>query len=108
MAGQGFKLGLLDVAALAELVAADPQGDPGRPELLAEYGAWREQDRRATIRYTDGLVRLFTSPLAPLRLARTLGLVGLDLVPPARSALVRRGMGLVGRLPRLSLGQPLS
>lgn len=108
VAGQGFNLGLRDVAALAELVAADPQDDPGRPGLLAEYAAWREEDRRETIRYTDGLVRLFTSPLGPVRLARALGLVGLELLPPARSALVRRGAGLAGRLPRLSLGHPLS
>lgn len=108
VAGQGFNLGLRDAAALAELVAADVGGDPGRPGLLEEYAAWREGDRSATIRYTDGLVRLFTNPLGPVRVARGLGLVGLDLLAPARSAVVRRGMGLAGRLPRLSLGQPLS
>jgi len=108
VAGQGFNLGLRDAAALAELVASDPGGDPGRPGLLAEYGAWREGDRSATIRYTDGLVRLFINPLGPVKAARSLGLVGLDLLPRARSAVARRGMGLAGRLPRLCLGQPLS
>ncbi len=108
VAGQGFNLGLRDAAALAEILAAAPKADPGDAARLAEYAGWREADRAATVRYTDGLVRLFTHPLAPVRLARGLGLVGLDLLPPARAAVVRRGMGLAGRLPRLALGQPLA
>lgn len=109
VAGQGFNLGLRDVAALAELVAArGAAGDPGAPELCAEYAAWREEDRDRTVRDTDGLVQLFTSEFLPLRAGRQLGLIGLDLWPPARAALARRGMGLHGRLPRLALGRPLS
>jgi 2-octaprenyl-6-methoxyphenol hydroxylase len=109
VAGQGFNLGLRDAAALAELIAGRlPGGDPGATELREEYAAWREADRSRTVRDTDGLVQLFTSALAPLRAGRRLGLIGLDLLPPARAALARRGMGLSGRLPRLALGQPLS
>lgn len=109
VAGQGFNLGLRDVAALAELIARQgPSGDPGALELREEYAEWREADRARTVRDTDGLVQLFTSEFAPLRAGRRLGLVGLDLIPPARAALARRGMGLAGRMPRLALGQPLS
>jgi 2-octaprenyl-6-methoxyphenol hydroxylase len=109
VAGQGFNLGLRDVAALAELIARQgPDGDPGARELREEYAEWREADRARTVRDTDGLVQVFTSEFAPLRAGRRLGLVGLDLFPPARAALARRGMGLAGRLPRLALGQPLS
>ena len=109
VAGQGFNLGLRDIAALAELVARQgPGGDPGAPGLREEYAQWREADRSRTVRDTDGLVQVFTSEFAPLRAGRRLGLIGLDLFPPARAALARRGMGLAGRLPRLALGQPLS
>jgi 2-octaprenyl-6-methoxyphenol hydroxylase len=109
VAGQGFNLGLRDVAALAELVARQGPGrDPGAVELREEYAEWREADRARTVRDTDGLVQVFTSEFAPLRAGRRLGLIGLDLFPPARAALARRGMGLAGRLPRLALGQPLS
>jgi 2-octaprenyl-6-methoxyphenol hydroxylase len=109
VAGQGFNLGLRDAAALAELVATRRASvDPGAAWLREEYAQWREADRARTVRDTDGLVQVFTSDLAPLRAGRRLGLVGLDLFPPARAALARRGMGLVGRLPRLALGQPLS
>lgn len=106
VAGQGFNLGLRDAAALAELVARG--GDPGAPALLDEYAEWREADRARTVRYTDGLVQVFTSEFAPLRAARRASLVGLDLVPAARAALARHGMGMAGRLPRLALGRPLS
>jgi 2-octaprenyl-6-methoxyphenol hydroxylase len=109
VAGQGFNLGLRDVAALAELIARQgPGGDPGAQALREEYAEWREADRARTVRDTDGLVQLFTSDFAPLRAGRRLGLIGLDLFPPARAAVARRGMGLAGRLPRLALGQTLS
>lgn len=107
VAGQGFNLGLRDAAALAELVARQADGDPGAPGLLEEYAVWREADRARTVRDTDGLVQVFTSDFGPLRAGRRLGLVGLELFPPARAALARRGMGLAGRLPRLALGRPL-
>src|SRR5690606_15831377 len=78
VAGQGFNLGLRDVAALAELIArAGAGGDPGAAVLLEEYAEWREADRARTIRDTDGLVQLFASEFAPLRAGRRLGLVGL-------------------------------
>jgi 2-octaprenyl-6-methoxyphenol hydroxylase len=108
VAGQGFNLGLRDAAALAELVAGlATGGDPGSGALLENYAEWRDADRARTVRDTDGLVQLFTSELGLLRAGRRLGLVGLDLFPPARAAVARRGMGLAGRLPRLALGRPL-
>lgn len=106
VAGQGFNLGLRDAAALAELVARHP-GDPGDAGILEEYAEWREADRARTVRDTDSLVQVFTSELATLRAGRRLGLVGLDLLPPARAMVARRGMGLAGRLPRLALGRSL-
>jgi 2-octaprenyl-6-methoxyphenol hydroxylase len=106
VAGQGFNLGLRDAAALAELVARHP-GDPGAAGVLEEYAEWREADRARTVRDTDSLVQVFTSELATLRAGRRLGLVGLDLLPPARAMVARRGMGLAGRLPRLALGRSL-
>lgn len=107
--GQGFNLGIRDVAVLADLLhdAARTGADPGDPALLARYADWRRRDQQAVALVTDGLVRLFTNPLPPLRLLRNLGLVALDLCPPARRELTHRFMGLGGRLPRLSRGLPL-
>ncbi len=109
VAGQGFNLGLRDAAALAETVvdARRRGADPGSPEVLRAYARWRGMDQNRATLLTDGLVRLFSHPFAPLALARNMGLVTLDLVPALKHGLARTTMGLVGRQPRLARGRPL-
>jgi len=106
VAGQGFNLGIRDVAALAEvLVAAAAAGkDPGALEVLQGYQRSRRRDHRTVLLATDALARVFTSPLAPVRVLRDLGMLGVDLIPGARHLLARQAMGLRGRLPRLARG----
>ena len=106
VAGQGFNLGLRDVAALAELLVAAPD-DTGAPAVLERYAAWRRSDQRTVIAFTDLLARTFTNPLRPVQLARDLALLAVDLLPPLKHQLERRTMGLAGRLPRLARGLPL-
>lgn len=109
VAGQGFNLGLRDVAALAEVVAqrAATGGDIGTAATLADYRHWRLRDQIATARLTDALARLFVVPWLPVRIGRNLGMLGLDLIPSARHLLAERFMGLGGRLPRLARGLSL-
>ncbi len=106
VAGQGFNLGLRDAATLAEvLLEARRVGkDPGGIDVLGQYARWRRGDQDRTVAFTDALARLFTSPLAPLRLGRSLGLIAFDLTPMAKRHLARQSMGLAGRLPRLARG----
>lgn len=109
VAGQGFNLGLRDVAALAQ-VATDAvrQGrDPGGQKALDDYRKFRGRDQFSVGNSTDLLARLFVNPWTPLRWARDLGLVGLDLLPPVRHRLARRFMGITGNMPRLARGLPL-
>ena len=111
VAGMGFNLGLRDVASLAELIAeraALEDADPGSPGLLAEYDAWRASDRGAVIAFTDGLVRMFSNPLAAVRRLRNLGLLAFDLLPPAKAALSRLSTGGSGRVPKLARGVALT
>jgi len=110
IAGQGFNLGIRDVATLAEVLEeARVQGqDIGAAAVLEKYHAWRQRDQRRVAAMTDTLVHLFSNNLPPLALARNLGLTALDLLPPVRRALMRQTMGLSGRLPRLARGLPLS
>ena len=109
VAGQGFNLALRDVAELAERVhrAARAGEDPGHPRLLAEYAAARQRDHRRVTAFTDALVRLFSNRVPGLRLARNAGLMGMELLPGPRDALMRQAMGRGGRLPRLARGLPL-
>ena len=109
VAGQGFNLGVRDVAALAEVIdEAHRDGrDPGADEVLADYRGWRQREQAAMAIATDGLARLFANPLAPLRLGRQLGLLAMAWLPGARHPLARAAMGLAGRQPRLARGVPL-
>ncbi|MEW8690894.1 MAG: 2-octaprenyl-6-methoxyphenyl hydroxylase [Candidatus Thiodiazotropha endolucinida] len=104
--GQGFNLGLRDVAVLADLVsdAAQRGQDPGDIELLKEYENWRKKDQNSVAMITDSLARFFANPFGPLRLVRNLGMVGLDVVPSMKHLVARQFMGLNGRLPRLARG----
>jgi 2-octaprenyl-6-methoxyphenol hydroxylase len=111
IAGQGFNLGLRDAASLAEVIAdalAAGRTDVGDEATLRAYASWRDQDRRRIVAFTDGLVRLFGSPLGPLRGLRSLGLLAFDAFPPAKAAMARLSVGAAGRIPRLARGVPLA
>lgn len=111
IAGQGFNLGLRDAASLAEVLAdaiAEGVTDVGDAAPLAAYAKWREEDRRRIVAFTDGLVRLFGTPLGLLRGLRSVGLLAFDAFPPAKSAMARLSVGAAGRIPRLARGVPLA
>lgn len=109
IAGQGLNMGLRDVAALAEvLVDAHRLGmDLGSVEVLRRYERWRRFDNVLLAAVTDGLTRLFSNDVPPLRLARDLGLAAVNRLPPAKKFLMRHAMGVVGELPRLIRGEAL-
>ncbi len=109
VAGQGFNLGLRDVAALAEIIsdAARVGQDIGDLSVLRRYQSWRQRDNRVTSAFTNGLIRIFSNDFAPLAWARNAGLVAVDLLPPLKRKLIRVTSGLAGRLPRLARGLPL-
>jgi len=110
VAGQGFNLGLRDVATLAELLAeraGKPGFDAGAPELLAAFAARRTADRDGVTRFTDGLVKLFGDGRPGVGAARDLGLLLFDLSPTAKAALSRLSWGFAGRTPRLARGLAL-
>jgi 2-octaprenyl-6-methoxyphenol hydroxylase len=110
IAGQGFNLGIRDVAVLAEVIADawQKRRDVGEQAVLQRYADWRRWDQRRAIAFTDGLARLFANPLPPLRLVRNLGLLAFDLFPPAKRLLALQTMGLAGYQPRLARGLPLT
>jgi 2-octaprenyl-6-methoxyphenol hydroxylase len=109
IAGQGFNLGIRDVAALAEvLVDAKRLGqDLGSALVLERYARWRRFDNLLLAGVTDGLTRLFSNDLAPVRLLRDLGFALFNKLPPVKRLAMRHAMGLVGDLPKLVQGKPL-
>ena len=109
IAGQGLNLGLRDVAALAEAVVdAHRLGlDIGDALVLERYQRWRRFDNVMLMAVTDGLNRLFSNDVGPLRLARDLGLAAVNQLPPLKRLFMRHAMGMVGDLPRLVRGERL-
>jgi 2-octaprenyl-6-methoxyphenol hydroxylase len=113
IAGQGFNLGLRDAVSLAEVLADGlAQGgtdfDAGDGMWLQRYREWRAADRSNIVRFTDGLVRVFSQPLGPIKLLRNAGMLAFDLMPAAKDALSQLSLGAAGRVPRLARGAPLS
>lgn len=109
IAGQGLNLGLRDLAALAETVVDSHRLglDVGDAITLARYQRWRRFDALMLGTVTDGLNRLFSNDVGPVRLVRDLGLAAVDRLPPLKRLFMRHAMGLVGDLPRLVAGRPL-
>ncbi|MFO1085216.1 MAG: UbiH/UbiF/VisC/COQ6 family ubiquinone biosynthesis hydroxylase [Reyranellaceae bacterium] len=109
IAGQGYNLGVRDIAALVEvLIDSKRLGlDVGDVHSLERYARWRRADNFTMVAATDLLNRLFSNDSAPLRLLRDVGLAAVNRTPPLRRFFVRHAMGLVGDLPKLIRGERL-
>lgn len=109
IAGQGLNLGMRDIAALAELIVdAKRLGlDIGSPSLLTNYQRWRRQDNVTLLVVTDGLNRLFSNDVTPVKRLRQLGLGAVERLPPLKKFFMRHAMGSVGSLPRVVRGEAL-
>jgi len=107
IAGQGLNMGFRDVAALIDVLAdaRDAGSDLGDGAVLARYERWRRFDNTLMLTMTDGLNRLFSNDIAPLRVARDLGLAAVNSLPPLKRLFMRHAMGLEGNLPSLMQGR---
>ncbi len=86
VSGQGFNLGIRDAWQLAEILLKNGVDRSS----LENYAASRRLDRRGSAFFTDQIVRTFSNDFGPLKLARGLGLLALDLCPPARHFVAKR------------------
>ncbi len=109
IAGQGFNLGIRGVAALVECVVdAFRLGlDIGGPAVLENYHRRQRADSVLLAGVTDGLNRLFSNDIPPVRAARQLGLAAVGRMPGLKRAFMRHAMGVAGQPPRLVRGEPL-
>ncbi len=99
IAGQGYNLSLRDTLALAETLQASsaPLGDLA---TLQGYLQRQRVDQQLTVGFSDQVTRLFSSGEPLLAAGRGLGLLGLDLLPPAKRWFARQAMGLGTRMER--------
>jgi 2-octaprenyl-6-methoxyphenol hydroxylase len=109
VAGQGLNLGLKDVAALAEVtVEAMRLGlDHGSAGVLEKYQRWRRFDTALMAMVTDGMTRLFSNDIAPVRALRDVGLGLVDRLPPLKRLMIDRAAAIEPGGPRLLRGLPV-
>ncbi len=97
VAGQGYNLALRAVLKLVEhLQAARAAGQNiGANDVLSSYLAAQRGDQRNTIAFSHLAATVFVNDGFAMGLGRDLGLLGLDLLPPLKSRLVRQAAGLM-------------
>jgi ubiquinone biosynthesis UbiH/UbiF/VisC/COQ6 family hydroxylase len=105
LAGQGMNLGLLDAAALAQLIlqARAEREDPGALRVLRRYERWRKSEvavMSTAIRAFDRFLAHGAGPLSMLA-QRGLGLVNRS--QEIKRFFVKRALGTAGELPRAAL-----
>ena len=100
LAGQGLNLGLLDCAALAQVLgeagAAQSYGDYRH---LRRYERWRRSENVIAATALDGLERLFSNSGAFTTGLRTAGLSAVARMPFIKRAFAQRALGITGDLP---------
>lgn len=109
VAGQGFNLGIRDVAILVEVLAqalAQQQAINTR-EVLEHYQTWRTQHQQNIIRLTDTLAKWFTPQTLLLPLLRGLSLQAIEMITPLKNNFCRLTMGYSGKVPSLMCGMPI-
>lgn len=100
LAGQGLNLGLMDCAALTQVLAeAGGTESVGDLRVLRRYERWRRSENLKAAAALDGLERLFGHPRRAVAGLRKAGLGALQRAPMLKQRLVRQALGLAGDVP---------
>lgn len=103
IAGQGYNLGVKDIAALVDVLtdARDLGLDAGAMTVLQNYQRWRRFDSATLALGGDLINRLFSNDFPPLRLARDIGMSAVGRIAPLRKFFMRQAGADLGTLPSL-------
>lgn len=107
LAGQGINVGLLDAAALAEIIitAIQNRRDFSTLSNLRHYERWRKADNMALLKGIDAIKNLFASQNNSIKVLRTLGLNMTNEISWIKNIFTRHAVGARSHLPQLALGQ---
>lgn len=107
LAGQGVNIGLLDAAALSEVIlaAANTGEDITELALLKEYEKQRRKHNLLMMQTMDAFYRVFSNQNGPLKVLRNIGLGLAGRVTPAKNKVMQFAMGLEGPLPEMAKEQ---
>lgn len=107
LAGQGVNIGLLDAAALGEVLIEEVRKgfEPGDLSLLKRYEKLRRNENLKMMTVMDVFYQLFSNEVLPIKVLRNLGLGLAERILPAKNKVMRHAMGLEGNLPKLARGE---
>ncbi|MCE0494104.1 2-octaprenyl-6-methoxyphenyl hydroxylase [Vibrio salinus] len=97
IAGQGFNLGIRDVASLVDEMIHYSGDDFGEYRCLSRYQKRREADQEQTINLTSSLVHTFSNTWLPTLVGRNISLMVADNIPVLKRSLLSRTLGKVPR-----------
>lgn len=103
IAGQGYNLGVKDIAALVDVLTEHRQAglDIGHGAALEQYTRWRSFDSASLAFGTDMLNRLFSNDNPLLRLVRSQGMGLVNRIDPLRTFFMKQAGADLGELPSL-------
>lgn len=101
LAGQGANLGLLDAAALADVLAEgiEAREDIGAERILRRYERWRRSENELMSAAIDAFDRLLARGSGRVAEVAQRGLPWVQKSGLVKRAFIERAMGLVGELP---------
>lgn len=108
LAGQGVNLGLLDAAALAQLLleARREREDPGALRVLRQYERWRKSEVAFMGTAIDAFDRLLAHGRGPLSRLAQRGLGWVNRSQELKRFFIARALGTAGELPGVAQGAP--
>lgn len=109
LAGQGVNIGLLDAAALAEVLIQAHKQDKNIADMavLKRYESLRRNENLKMMTLMDVFYRFFSNDILPVKVLRNMGLGLAQRIAPARKKVMKAAMGLEGNLPKLARGETL-
>ena len=103
VAAQGLNLALSEIAMLYDCLNASAFAF--QPGDLNAFFAWQKQQQNQSTDLSHSLVKVFGSTSSCMTAARQWGMLGLDLLKPAKRFFSRRAQGRTGKTPSLLLEQ---
>jgi 2-octaprenylphenol hydroxylase len=101
LAGQGANLGLLDAAALADVLEAGlrEREDLGAERILRRYERWRRSENELMSAAIDAFDRLLARGSGRVAALAQRGMPLVNRAPLAKRVFIERALGLAGELP---------
>ena len=108
LAGQGMNLGLMDVAALAELIGQQisAQKPINEQRMLRNYERWRKAEAQTLIAAMEAFKQGFGRQNPALKLVRGVGMKLTDKLPFVKQKIMAAALGDSGDLPAIARPDP--